>query len=545
MTTITSGSHQFRPFLIRGRSLLIISSALLLLVTPVDAFGGLHQGTALSVRQHQRSPSRIARCSVAPQTSNSDTPPRRKSNGGPNSSNPNQHHKKKPSNSKGHNRRKTRQWFQSAKSKEKAGRWKEAAGLFTKILQHDPTDAHTHLALARLEAKREERHVTGVDKKKKVAARAAFEAGINKCPNSVHLWQAWARYEESCSDVVRARELFTKALQVEERNPYVCHSFGLMEKKLGHPTAAIDLWEKGLRNQPTAALVCSLAELLIEQQKLKEARHLYLRYLTQVKTEREMTEIYLASAWLEEKYFRNFERAEELIELALVQSPGSGRAQVALARLEGRRSRRQNKSGKAATRKRLSEAVESIENGNAEPPSDGRLFNALAHVEVKSRKFDEARKILEKGIERFPDDVSVSRCIKEHETCIHPLMCSHPDVYFLCHSFSMLLVEWKNALEISVAREPCINPACPDSHQLQRWSHWPCWSCGIPKPNRPTTLPSRRTLSEPCCWILVMDQRTMRTGTWNFDAVMSRKREKCTSEEYRQIVPIQRRSITV
>jgi tetratricopeptide (TPR) repeat protein len=268
--------------------------------------------------------------------------------------------------------------------------------------------------------------VTGADKKKNVAARAAFEAGIDKCPNSVHLWQAWARYEESCGDVVRARELFTKALEVEERNPYVCHSFGLMEKKLGYPTAAINLWEQGLRNQPTAALVCSLAELLIAQQKFKEARHLYLRYLTQVNTEREMTEIYLSSAWLEEKYFRNFERAEELIELALVQSPGSGRAQVALARLEGRRSRRQNKSGKAATRKRLSEAVESIENGNAEPPSDGRLFNALAHVEVKSRKFDEARKILEKGIERFPDDVSVSQRSKERVLmCIHPPMCSH------------------------------------------------------------------------------------------------------------------------
>lgn len=292
--------------------------------------------------------------------------------------------------------------FQSAKSKEKAGRWKEAADLYRKILSRDPTDSHTHLALARLEAKREQRHQLGT-------ARKAFENGTHHCPKSVHIWQAWARYEESCRQLDRARELYHKALSVEERNPYVCHSYGLMEKKLGNAKHARELYEEGLRKQPTAALVCSLAELLIEQKKLQEARDLYLRYLTQVKTEREMTEIYLASAWLEEKYFRNFGRAEEQIELALVQSPTSSRAQVALARMEGRRSRHQNKSGKEAQRRRLVEAVESIESGESESPTDGRLFNALAHVEVKSRKFDEARKILEKGIDRFPDDVSVSQ----------------------------------------------------------------------------------------------------------------------------------------
>lgn len=199
-----------------------------------------------------------------------------------------------------------------------------------------------------------------------------------------------------------------------------------MEKKLGNAKHARELYEEGLRKQPTAALVCSLAELLIEQKKLQEARDLYLRYLTQVKTEREMTEIYLASAWLEEKYFRNFGRAEEQIELALVQSPTSSRAQVALARMEGRRSRHQNKSGKEAQRRRLVEAVESIESGESESPTDGRLFNALAHVEVKSRKFDEARKILEKGIDRFPDDVSVSQwSIIVHRTTL----CLLTDLY--------------------------------------------------------------------------------------------------------------------
>ena len=316
-----------------------------------------------------------------------------------------------------HNRRKTRAMFQSAKLKEKAGRWKEASDLLTTILEHDPTDAHTHLALARLEAKRgtdSSSHISrgGTSSSGSCRARAAFERGTQYCPDSVHLWQAWARFEEQQhqqpSPPERARALFQKALQVEAGNPYVCHSYGLMELKLGFEETAEELWKQGLQTKPTAALVCSLAELMIAQKRLAEARDLYVQYGMQVETDRERTEIYLASAWLEEKYFRDFDRAEEWIQLALAQDPSSsGRAQVALARLEGRRNRRANKSGKAATRKRLSEAVQSFENGESES-SDGRLFNALAHVEVKSRNYLEARKILEKGIERFPDDVSVS-----------------------------------------------------------------------------------------------------------------------------------------
>jgi tetratricopeptide (TPR) repeat protein len=293
--------------------------------------------------------------------------------------------------------------FQSAKLKEKSGRWKEASELLTTILQYDPTDAHTHLALARLEAKRR------CDDPN--SARSAFERGTKCCPTSVHLWQAWARFEEQQYQLERARTLFRQALQIEAGNPYVCHSYGLMEQKLGLLNVAQELWYQGLETRPTAALVCSLAESMIAQKRFPEARDLYIQYGTQVETERERTEIYLASAWLEEKYFRNFEMAEEWIQLALTQDPSSsGRAQVALARLYGRRNRRENKSGKIATRKRLSEAVQSVENGETES-TDGRVFNALAHVEVKSRNFEEARKILESGIERFPDDVSVRRFI--------------------------------------------------------------------------------------------------------------------------------------
>lgn len=344
--------------------------------------------------------------------------------------------------------------FQSAKLKEKSGRWKEASELLTTILQYDPTDAHTHLALARLEAKRRTDDPG--------SARSAFERGIHFCPTSVHLWQAWARFEEQQQQLDKARTLFRQALQIEAGNPYVCHSYGLMEQKLGLLNAAQELWYQGLETRPTAALVCSLAESMIAQKRLPEARDLYIQYGTQVETERERTEIYLASAWLEEKYFRNFDRAEELIQLALTQDPSSsGRAQVALARLYGRRNRRENKSGKIATRQRLSEAVQSVQNGETES-TDGRVFNALAHVEVKSRNFEEARKILESGIERFPDDVSVRRFTLHFLS--RPCRARLAQLTIL-HSSSMRLVEWRNGWLTSQVLGRCMKQVCHVSHQ--------------------------------------------------------------------------------
>lgn len=102
------------------------------------------------------------------------------------------------------------------------------------------------------------------------------------------------------------------------------------------------------------------------------------------------------------------ERAEELIEMALQQSPSSSRAHVALARLEGRVNRQSNQSARDATRKRLAETCINIDNNHKPKPTDGRMFNAWASVEVKSKRYDLARKIMQQGIERFPNDKDVS-----------------------------------------------------------------------------------------------------------------------------------------
>jgi tetratricopeptide (TPR) repeat protein len=304
------------------------------------------------------------------------------------------------SNNNINNRRHIRSLFTKAKELERKGQWRKAADLLQEILRLDCRDAHSHLALARLEARRSPSSDSAVQ---------AFARGTLHCPDSVHLWQAWAVYCETTGSPDDARELFQRALDLEPYNPYVCHAFGLMERKAGNTVAARQLWERALQKQSTAALVCSLGELFIGSRDYEQTRDLYVRHVVRLKTEREKTEVYLAFAWLEERYFANFDRAEELIKHSLVMSPTSGKAQVALARLEGRRGeRQQGRDANRATVRRLASACIGVENGSAaSQPADGRVYNAWANLEVKARRFSAARKILRKGLDRYPKDHSL------------------------------------------------------------------------------------------------------------------------------------------
>ena len=287
-------------------------------------------------------------------------------------------------------KKRIKELFQKAKRLERQGRWQQAIHIFNTILNElDPHDSHSFLALAKLQARR------GGD------ARSVFRRGTTACPTSIHLWQAWAVYEQP-TDIAQARKLFQTALTLDGHNPYVCHAYGLLERKAGNGPRAQELWERGLQRSCSAALVCSLGELLIAEEKYTQARELYESRVESLKTEREQIEVYLALAWLEEKYFSDLDRAAELIEASLMISPKSSVALVAKARLEGRRS---HKSTDDATRLTLARACLRIEsNSKKDPHEDGRVYNAWARLEVKANRLDKAREILRKGVERYPRD---------------------------------------------------------------------------------------------------------------------------------------------
>jgi tetratricopeptide (TPR) repeat protein len=297
--------------------------------------------------------------------------------------------------------------FQDAKKLERQGLWNEASDLYTKILEKAPKDAHSHLAFARLEARRETKKPS-VRSDEPTRAQQAFETGTLHCPDSVHLWQAWAVYEDSRGHTERARELYEEALKLDPQNPYACHAFGLYYKKLGEIGKAMDLFGAALASQSTAALVCSLGELLVSQDKLEDARLLYSEHLPKLSNEKDRIEVYLASAWLEERCFKDDQRALTLLQAAVKLSPGNSLANVAMARLEGRINQKTGNRN-VATAKRLADACKEIEESKQLPsdPSDGRVFNALAQIEVRARQFCNAREVLKRGIQMYPLDHNV------------------------------------------------------------------------------------------------------------------------------------------
>lgn len=401
--------------------------------------------------------------------------------------------------------------FLEAKALERQGKWTDALQMFHKILNMDPYDAHSHLALARLEARRESssslsslslssrRRSSGINNKhgqqqhdaqeepndneqtatanatvEATKAQVAFQRGTKACPDSVHLWQSWALYEyQSRGNVERARQLFEEALALEPHNPYVCHAYSLMEKKNasaasaaaaattttnGEEDRAMALLQRGLQNktQITAALVCSLGETFMERGQHDEARSLYQRELPRIRGEKDLVEVYLAAAWLEERHFQNLDTAQALLQEALKIAPSSSLASVALARLEGRmiQQRQQEIAGSnaattnsnthqkqqqqqqhqpraiarpatsrevanQATAQRLAQACDEVEKQMMEASdhrsrsktktftatnTDGRVFNALASLEIKQRRFDAARNVLKRGMDLFPSD---------------------------------------------------------------------------------------------------------------------------------------------
>lgn len=353
----------------------------------------------------------------------------------------------------------------AAKNFERTGQWRKAEAFLEQAIRIDPTDSRSHLAIAKLQARREERKQSSLSREdnNEVAekhtlrkAREAFRHGTEMCPDSVHLWQAWALYEQNAGDESshqKAAEYYEKALSIESTNPYVCHAFGLMERNAGNLTGAQLLWEKAIPHNPTAAILCSLGDLYASSphNNPEKARELYSENVLRIRSgdvERQRTEVFLAAASLEERYFSNINSAIESIQKALELSPQNGRALVALVRLEGKlKEQQKNKKSLSKTENVKSHHISHHAGGKTDLTKvedrnliqnakqngtlsisplqnmrdrfeeictstlsdDGRLFNAWANLEIKEGNLEKAKEILDIAMTKFPKDQSVSK----------------------------------------------------------------------------------------------------------------------------------------
>lgn len=325
------------------------------------------------------------------------------------------------------------QKFKQAKVLERRGKMHQALSIYSEILDQFPYDSYSHLALARLVAKLEKGEVVSIPLMNATAtpkdsnttslvsfsaldskAATAYHAGITKCPKCIYLWQSWAIYEDSRGNTERARELFEKALSLDAENSHTCQAYALFEKRHGNSSRAIELLSRALRRTCSAPLVCSLAEIFIAQGEFTRARELYSRSFRALTSDRYRVEVCLAAAWLEEKYFKNFNNAHKILKAAREHYPGSALASVALARFETRLSQGKHRYNYRTEydikMPQLSKACNEIE-ASGYPPTDpqgGRAFNAWAQLEGKFRQYEKAREILQRGIQLFPLDSDVS-----------------------------------------------------------------------------------------------------------------------------------------
>ena len=333
-------------------------------------------------------------------------------------------------------KRHVRHLYSQAKSLEKRGLWMEATQLLHKILDIKPTDSHSYLALARLESRRERGRNVGSGKviedvvgsddtgrgrikdaeqavKQYKSARDIFETGTQHCPKSIHLWHAWGMHEQSLGNISRAKELFDVALEIDPFNGYVNHAYGLIDGT----EKAEERWLKGLKYQPSAALVCSLGQLYVSSGKYEMARKLYSKYIPKLQSDRERIEVYLAASNLEETIFKNLDMASQLLKEALASDNASGegahdsRAYVALARLGMSGGSVDDTTVKKRLKEICMKQLKQHQNRNKSarrkkakfPVKDGRLFNAWAKLESKTN-LHEALKILSRGMRMYPRD---------------------------------------------------------------------------------------------------------------------------------------------
>lgn len=322
-----------------------------------------------------------------------------------------------------------RRTFKRAQAAERDGDISKARSLLRQCLALDRRDAHSWLALARLEARSGVLDIRsdGIRTAKIAAANAAralFEEGLRECPDSVHLLQAWAVLEHRCGDRDTARKLFARGNAIEPDNPYISHAWGLLEQRVGNNKKARELFQKAVAMRPHAEVCTAWAVLEARDGNVERARELFEKGLKAYNTTSSIAAIYRSWAEMEER-LGDLPRARELLTKAISSHPQMTEAYIGLANLEARRgciSRALELMSTAAGvlayppasvfnawaqieltyRGRLDDAKELLRQGNKIHPFEPVLLQSMGTLEDKSGNSQEARELFQRSIDARP-----------------------------------------------------------------------------------------------------------------------------------------------
>ncbi|CAN8068532.1 unnamed protein product [Agarophyton chilense] len=327
-------------------------------------------------------------------------------------------------------RRQVRTIFEHAKEEERNGNLNEARTLLRQCLDLDKQDSHSWLALARLEARAGgvsirnsppnshqnendselHSHPPSAARGTEIA-RSIFKLGLEECPKSVHLIQAWAVLEHRCGNRDTARELFARGLALEPDNPYVSQAWGLLEQRVGNTEKARELFRQTVSLRPHPEVCAAWAVLEAREGNIQYARDLYQKGLRACKTAGNQSSAAIYRSWAEmEERVGDLPKARELLSKAIATQPRMTEAYVALARLEARR-------GGTTRALELMRAAASL---SPKPPAS--VFNAWAQVEwICCGRVDEARKLLRRGHDCHPSDPAILQSLGTlEERCGNP-----------------------------------------------------------------------------------------------------------------------------
>ena len=180
---------------------------------------------------------------------------------------------------------------------------------------------------------------------------------------------------------------WSRALEVDPLNAYVCHALSNLELRLRNFERAGSLLREVVQQRPTAALCVALAELERQLGRREVARELLLDALRRCRTER--SKILLALSWLEEDAFADLPRARKLLDQAIEIDGKNVRVHVAKANMHLRRGETQL-------------ARQTLRSATALPAEDGQHYTMWSTLELDAGNVAQARSVLQRGGEGAP-----------------------------------------------------------------------------------------------------------------------------------------------
>jgi tetratricopeptide (TPR) repeat protein len=186
-----------------------------------------------------------------------------------------------------------------------------------------------------------------------------------------------------------ARDCWSRALELDPLNAYVCHALSNLEKRLRNFDRAREVLTNVVNRRPTAALCVSLAELERALGRPEEARGVLLSGIENCQTEK--STLLLSLAWLEEDAFDKPDEAAAMIDEALHLDSKNIRVYIAKASILLRQ-------------QKVSEARAVLQACAGLKSDDGQHYTMWSTLELEDGNPSEARTILQEGARLYPGD---------------------------------------------------------------------------------------------------------------------------------------------